>query len=133
MVTNDITRTKRSKISPKSLLPYAGLPEGHEGYHNNKQHQQGKGNNQGMPSKDGDCGIFNSTLYSKLNTQITQKQWPSPTTCKYSMDVCIYVSINICMHVYVYMYICWYIYFRIMYICCIFVSIYEYVCTNVCI
>jgi len=31
-------------------VPYAGLPEGQEGYHNNKQHQQGKGNNQGMPT-----------------------------------------------------------------------------------
>jgi len=37
-------------MSPKALLPYTGLPEGEEGYHNNK-HQQGKGINQGKPTR----------------------------------------------------------------------------------
>jgi len=51
MVADDIKRTKRSRMPPKPLLAYTGLPEGEEGYYNNKQHQHGKENNQGLPTR----------------------------------------------------------------------------------
>ena len=51
MVAEDIRRTKRSKMHPKSLLPYTRLPEGEEDYYNNTQHQHGKGNNQGITAR----------------------------------------------------------------------------------
>src|SRR5215469_2301012 len=35
----------------KHLLSYTGLPEGEKGYYNNKQHQHGKENNQGLPTR----------------------------------------------------------------------------------
>jgi len=36
MVVEDIKWFKRSRLPPKALLPYAGLPEGDEGYYNKK-------------------------------------------------------------------------------------------------
>jgi hypothetical protein len=50
MVADDSKRTRRSRMPPIPLLPYTGLPEGDEGYYNNKQHQHGNENNRGLPT-----------------------------------------------------------------------------------